>query len=104
MAEDIYKAAVAAAFGKLSNTTATYTPSVGDPVEDVPILFRSEILLQPVGNTQAEVQGFSIVADVADLGKNPEINETFLVALDSETYTVAETVSSSRYSAKMWVK
>ena len=86
--------------------SATFTPLVGDPVENVMVNPELEVAYQPAGESQVWEQEATIEYILAEVGKEADPGETFLIAagIYAGTYTVKAVVENDGRFCKVTVK
>ena len=85
--------------------SAVFTPSVGDPVSCV-VNPEIEVEFQPAGESQVWEQGTTIEYMLAEVGKEADPGETFLIAagIYAGTYTVKAVLENDGRFVKVAVK
>lgn len=93
-----------AAAGDPDALLATYQPSAGAAVPDVPVIIEKFIDLQPAGfDSRVISQSITIEAALADLGKEPDKGETFTTATGT-VYTVLSPIENDGHTVKVQVR
>ena len=81
---------------------AIYTPSVGDPVPDIYVNLVRGTDPEPENYTKVWGQNITIEAILSDLGKEPNMGETFTIS--EVVYTVQTVEENDGRFVKMVVK
>lgn len=106
-AEEIFNQAAEDIFDK-QGVAATYTPSVGDPVENCKIDVVRGVELEPQGfDSQIWGSGTTIKALLSVLGKEPDADETFTITegdYEDTVYTVLVVLENDGRFVKVAVK
>ncbi len=105
MSEALFSQAAQDIFDALGQS-ATFTPLVGDPVENVTINTDIEVGPQPVGESQVWDQVVAIEYILAEVGKEADPGDTFLIAagIHAGTYTVGAVLENDNRFCKVAVK
>ena len=101
MSEALFSQAAQDIFDALGQS-ATFTPLVGDPVENVTINLEIEVAYQPAGESQVWEQGTTIEYVLSEVGKEADPGDTFLIA--SGTYAGNYTVKAVAENDGRFVK
>ncbi|KKN52427.1 hypothetical protein LCGC14_0612810 [marine sediment metagenome] len=85
---------------------ATFTPLVGDPVENVMVNPEFEVEFQPAGESQVWDQVATIEYLLSEVGKEADPGDTFLIAagIYAGTYTVKVVLENDGRFVKATVK
>ena len=82
--------------------SATFTPAVGDPVEDCHISIERDVELQPSGfDTEVYALGITVEALLSEVGGEPNRGDVF--ETETETFTVEAPISNDGTFVKVQV-
>jgi len=99
--EDIFDTAAEDIFDTLG-VDATFTPSIGDPVEDIKVNLMRDTDFEPSSSLQTWGSNIIIEAILDDLGKEPDKDETFTINLI--VYTVQSVLENDGRFVRVMVK